>query len=200
MTIIDTTTPSRSRTDDEDLIALIAAHEKLHEDGLPAGLGKADRKRASAIFDQIKATIPVTIEGVLAMLEYSDYEDDPLIVAAVAGFRAIVERCALEQPPLLAPGASDVQKLIAVEWRIRSMGIKISDALTTSDTGSNVSKSRTRACTSSAPAWMIWSPRPAISIPGSVSRRACFSIGSTRPLPSRPLSTRSLYSSSMNRR
>jgi hypothetical protein len=120
------TTPTP--TNDDDLLALIAAHDQLHRNAPPMGLDEIARAEAIALFDRINRSVPVTLRGVLAMLEFADWEDDASLVSAVTGLRAVVERRALQEPPLLPPGASALQKLIVVEWRIRSMGIKISDA------------------------------------------------------------------------
>jgi len=115
------------RTNDDNLLAMIAAHDQLHRDAPRAGLSEADDRASGALWDQITATIPTTPEGVLALLEYSDCEDDPLAKAATSGLRAIVAARAIQEPPLLPPGATALQKMIAVEWRVRSISVKISD-------------------------------------------------------------------------
>jgi hypothetical protein len=81
-----TTTPTR--TNDDDLLALIAAFDQLHHDQPD----NPDRQRATALWDQITGTVPATMAGVLAMLEFSDHVTDPLVASAVAGLRAIAEK------------------------------------------------------------------------------------------------------------
>jgi len=80
------TTPARKN--DADLLALIAAFDQLHRDQPD----NPDRKRATALWDQITGTVPATLGGVLAVLEFSDQVTDPLIATATAGLRAIAEK------------------------------------------------------------------------------------------------------------
>ena len=126
---ITTRKPPSKRSPDEKLFALIAQHDQLHRASPPEGLDEAGREHSGAVWDEIAAAVPATIGGVLALLEYADYESDPLVTAAVTGLRPIVEKDNLEHSYVpFPPGTTPLQKLIATEERIRSMASRISDA------------------------------------------------------------------------
>jgi hypothetical protein len=80
-----------ARTDDFLLFELIAERDQLHRDTPPMGLCEADLKRIQALAGLIDATIPVTLEGVLAMLEFiaDDEESELGLTSTTAGLRAI---------------------------------------------------------------------------------------------------------------
>jgi len=121
-----TTRPPRT---DTFLLQLIAERDQLHSDSPPMGPNEADTKRIQALTEQIDATIPVTLNGALAMLEFAEDDDDPLITSVVAGLRGIIAR-PNESPYRLPsrPSTTPIEKLIAVEERVRSMSVRISDA------------------------------------------------------------------------
>lgn len=108
---------------DDDLLAKIAEFQRIAE-----APNLKSTKRFNELNAEIQDTIPSTLAGVLALLEFSDFESDEAQLSAVKGLRDIVAKCALQEPPVLPPNASVLQKLIVVEWRIRSMSVKISDS------------------------------------------------------------------------
>ncbi len=51
--------------------------------------GDALIARAGVLYDQIEDVEPITLGGVIAMIELADYESDPVLVRAVEGLRAL---------------------------------------------------------------------------------------------------------------
>ena len=79
-----------TRTNDDDLLALIAEFKREEEAQPEFDVPDADRERLRALADQIEATVPVTLAGVLALLEFADFESEPATLSAVTGLRAIM--------------------------------------------------------------------------------------------------------------
>lgn len=73
---------------------------RVPDEKLPAPIGplyvEADRhlNTAKRLFAEIGRTRPKTINGVVALLELADHDDDPLVRNAIAGLRDIAARAA----------------------------------------------------------------------------------------------------------
>jgi hypothetical protein len=91
-----------TRTNDDDLLAKIAEFKREEALAPEFNQPEADGKRLRAMADDIADTVPVTLSGVLALLEFEDFESESAALAAVTGLRAIMGVRDADSPKALA--------------------------------------------------------------------------------------------------